>query len=707
MSSEYSEYPYEPLETGCFRVLELFSVEEAKAVFSFVMDRSPPLYGQLTHVRFDKPPDYDALSYVWGNPKATDRILLRDGGEIKMLGVAASLAKALRTIRHDQNPRVMWIDAICINQKDLAERSSEVQHMHRIYSQAACVRAWIDINLDPMDAAVRRLPLLSPDHVTRFEKADTGMSPIVHVDPDEDSDDDGIGDRAAAWQSLADLCEDKYWGRVWIQQEIYNARALVIHCGSSTAISGEDFAEFLRQLNARSSTAPEKQAFSNPRAWAGFMTPIGAMEANHSLFYSKANKAKAAWRRDEAVPKTVSKRDLFDALVFAKHWLEATDPRDYFYGILSLIDDYVHGRLDIRVDYHLTLAQVYTEAVDTLIRNYHSLRFLTAADLGSSRKDRDIPSWVPDWSLGVHHIPLSDGKPLSCGGLIWNRQTMSYLPSISPCRRVLSVTGIQVGKILQIYNDVVIDSNWQHETPAKALTKMFRQLEDIARKGSEIQRESSYEPRPVEWSTYASKPDAELLAILRAIVAFECWAKHHYVLEGIYEVIESMKDVIDVLLDEDDTIEPMPTTAHGGIIASGSDLSMKRMMKSLHRATGSRDGGDATLRTVLGWVTAVPGAKNRLINRVCDATWGRRLFISGEGLMGLAPEGAAAGDELWFLPGCEVPVLLRPREGRFVVVGEAHVNDYLFAGAGPVVDEAYAKACALVEESTFRRISLV
>ena len=199
--------------------------------------------------------------------------------------------------------------------------------MYRIYSQAANVRTWIDINLDPSDRAVRRLSVLSPDHVTRFTKAETTfISPIVRVDPNEESDEDGIGDRGDVWHSLTDLCRNSYWKRVWAQQEIINVKKLIIHCGS-TSIKGEDFGEFLRQINKRVNTYAEKQAF---RDWANFLTPILVVGSNRTLFYSRYSRSKPSeWESD--TPLKEARRYLFSTLQAAKRSLKASDPRDYVY----------------------------------------------------------------------------------------------------------------------------------------------------------------------------------------------------------------------------------------------------------------------------------------------------------------------------------------------------------------------------------------
>lgn len=101
--------------------------------------------------------DYEALSYVWGDPNVTRRILLeagdqdlRDGldQELLYLEVTVNLHTALLHLRRSDSNRLLWIDAICINQIDLAEREEQVQIMSSIFSAAKRVVVWLGGDLD-------------------------------------------------------------------------------------------------------------------------------------------------------------------------------------------------------------------------------------------------------------------------------------------------------------------------------------------------------------------------------------------------------------------------------------------------------------------------------------------------------------------------------------------------------------------------------
>ncbi|KAK5689147.1 hypothetical protein LTR17_026489 [Elasticomyces elasticus] len=84
-------------------------------------------------------PAYEALSYTWGT--STDRRTLLVNN-IELL-ITVNLEAAIRHIRHQQCKRLVWIDALCINQHDLAERSAQVQEMGNIYSFAERVLIWL------------------------------------------------------------------------------------------------------------------------------------------------------------------------------------------------------------------------------------------------------------------------------------------------------------------------------------------------------------------------------------------------------------------------------------------------------------------------------------------------------------------------------------------------------------------------------------
>jgi hypothetical protein len=82
---------------------------------------------------------FEALSYVWGDDADTVAIILCG----RSASVRANLASALRHLRLSSSVRNLWVDALCINQMDVAERSQQVTLMGEIYTKAEKVIIWL------------------------------------------------------------------------------------------------------------------------------------------------------------------------------------------------------------------------------------------------------------------------------------------------------------------------------------------------------------------------------------------------------------------------------------------------------------------------------------------------------------------------------------------------------------------------------------
>ncbi|KAF2185186.1 hypothetical protein K469DRAFT_518222, partial [Zopfia rhizophila CBS 207.26] len=100
---------------------------------------SSPLQCSLTPASLSSPPQYNALTCVWGHEATRSQITLNS----HLFSVTANLVSALHRIRSDTEDRVLWIDALAINQCDIAERNHRVARMRDIYAAAELVLAWL------------------------------------------------------------------------------------------------------------------------------------------------------------------------------------------------------------------------------------------------------------------------------------------------------------------------------------------------------------------------------------------------------------------------------------------------------------------------------------------------------------------------------------------------------------------------------------
>ena len=167
----------------------------------------------LMQINLDKSPPYVALSYTWGTslPKHVIHI---DGKEFT---VSDNLYAALEMLQRTGTTRFIWIDAICINQTDLTERSAQVSLMNAIYRSADRVVVWLgqaaddsDFAIETMQTWAKMIPRSSEQY---WEK-------VASIKPSDLTFCGPSGTTAhRAWLAIRALWERGWWRRAWIVQE--------------------------------------------------------------------------------------------------------------------------------------------------------------------------------------------------------------------------------------------------------------------------------------------------------------------------------------------------------------------------------------------------------------------------------------------------------------------------------------------------------
>ncbi|RSL81794.1 hypothetical protein CEP51_005592 [Fusarium floridanum] len=129
-----STYHYAPLPEDCIRLLWLMPHENKDAPIQCqLFDYLLPGSRAGAHL-------YEALSYVWGSPEKTQSIFTPTG----CVPVTENLHAALSRLRDGSLPRIVWADAVCINQNDTEERDRQVKTMAKIYAKASRVIVWLE-----------------------------------------------------------------------------------------------------------------------------------------------------------------------------------------------------------------------------------------------------------------------------------------------------------------------------------------------------------------------------------------------------------------------------------------------------------------------------------------------------------------------------------------------------------------------------------
>ena len=161
---------------------------------------------EITHGRLSNGIKFETISYVWGTQEANSKVIIN--GET--FRIRANLDEALKRLRYSAQPRVLWIDAICINQDDSLERNHQVQMMHAIYSEAYQANVWLGPSTQTSPRAFRFVRRMAKHGVQWYEKF-------------------GRGSVTDDWKTLKSLCGLEYWRRL-----VRFHQRLVLYCPRRT-----------------------------------------------------------------------------------------------------------------------------------------------------------------------------------------------------------------------------------------------------------------------------------------------------------------------------------------------------------------------------------------------------------------------------------------------------------------------------------------
>jgi hypothetical protein len=168
---------------------------------------------------------YEALSYTWGINRTTKQITLNG----KRFMVTENLYSALQYLRFQNEDRILWIDAVCIDQTRIAERNHQVRHMASIYHDADRVLFWLGeptYETDFLISSLRRLQALASDtpNITREKAHDSRWRALWKEELYENF--------PTLFRGLLSLLARPWFKRSWILQEVCFAQTGVVTCGT-------------------------------------------------------------------------------------------------------------------------------------------------------------------------------------------------------------------------------------------------------------------------------------------------------------------------------------------------------------------------------------------------------------------------------------------------------------------------------------------
>lgn len=436
-----ASYIYEPLDQikPTIRVVLLEAGSEAADIRC-----------ELQAEQLDSHPQYEALSYAWGDSKSLKNIHLHGHAHL----VSSNLECALRHLRRPSEARVLWIDALCIDQGNLDEREQQVKLMRQIYSQAEMVISWLgeagDESGEAIDLIRRFGPLARAFCYNEYPESISQLRETMHW-RDFFNAVIGFCMEDQNWVALWKLLGRPYWYRVWMVQELVGAGFFedvrgVIMCGAALVEKSLfDYTYFvIVTMTGKSNTyRPSGPVLDEPRRTFDAMGhPQGFVMAEIGMTCHLA----------------VSFRKFgLDRLVKTTRRLQATDSRDMIYAIVGMAPEEYRG---FSANYKEPVRHVLISFINFMIEVDQNLDSL----LGNRfQMDRIEPSWTTElsqpefgWIPGLYKfraagdtkpaidINITDGS-LSSKGVYVGRVTRTIGPDPLP--------GAIIGKQSRTQND--------------------------------------------------------------------------------------------------------------------------------------------------------------------------------------------------------------------------------------------------------------
>ena len=367
LESKLENYQYSPLPTTD-KTIRLLCIPPEEQI-------SKPLVCQMRQVRLIDKPEYAALSYTWGAP-IFDHHLICDG---RRLAITAHLDAALRRFR-TTTWWTLWVDALCIDQSNIPERSYQVSIMKHIYSQALRTFVYLgESSPRDLEALKLMLRLIHSAQLVQKFKADaaSARTPDTAIQSIKLSD---LPDaQHPAWEAMQSLFSRPWFSRMWIIQEVVLSSRVVMILGEYSM--------------------PWELVTESIRAYYGLQllySTWAQCEKVMQKFLRYGNTVSTIM----TVKTDVQSRSLIN-LLKSFRCCYSSDPRDKVYALLGLANDQMLHQV-VSVDYSKSVEAVYLQCAQFLVRNGCGMEMLIQTGSPQGREDTNpkpsLPSWIPDWS---------------------------------------------------------------------------------------------------------------------------------------------------------------------------------------------------------------------------------------------------------------------------------------------------------------------
>jgi len=382
---ELEHYQHSPIDaSNQIRLIELLPPKKASAGRNSV----EPLRCKILSPAFHQTPEYEALSYTWGNMNRHLPIsVIIDQSDDQALLATPQLIMALKRLRLPSASRLLWVDQLCIDQDNNDEKGPQIQLMGDIYMKAQRVVIWLGEDHDhyihqPAFRKEADTELLA-DMIDMFTKASSRTSTddlklaeqLVDVRPSYHIN--SIEQRRIG--AIYEILSRPWFRRAWIFQEASLARELLVQYGP-LEVKIED----LKRLFDAVYLLELEMGIQRERTIA---RNTGGFEMIQLIQDTRQG-------RLEPDSAGVSSKFLLTLLQVLRR-VQAFDPRDLIFAFLAFqVDEGIKATAE---SYRQTQEQVWMHAAKCIIKASQSLDTFAALS-GDTKRQLQLPSWVPYWA---------------------------------------------------------------------------------------------------------------------------------------------------------------------------------------------------------------------------------------------------------------------------------------------------------------------
>jgi hypothetical protein len=444
----------EPEEKFIYTDLEDSS--HIRLLILYCRNRTDAINCTLFEVSKDTKTLYEAISYTWGDASQQNNIRVNG----RRLSIPRSVYKNLETRSSMWRPRILWIDSICINQRDESEKVGQIKLMGQIYKEAYQV----SICMQPPNNsqwATRQASMIPTSDlpISTSEVAEYLEAWLAHYMVDKVANFDiehsqkgqeilktySLHTQQPPWFDFQSLLRNAWFDRVWVVQEVALASTIRVYYGK-IEIQWKSIVDAVSVINQHQ--------------------PLGALlgctthNTRRQLPPSSTHNLPIIHEFRQSLHAEQREPLSFASILFCCSHLKATDPRDKIFGIqgFSNIDRDDHKYQLIAPSTTKSVVKVFKDAAEYLLYSDTRLRLLSFAGIGYFEKinpilspdaSETLPSWCPDWTrqprvhlgllsemalyrAGRDELAFNFPRISSHGSLILDGQRLDFIVQMGP-----------------------------------------------------------------------------------------------------------------------------------------------------------------------------------------------------------------------------------------------------------------------------------